>query len=140
MRGMTRRPVGFSLTEVLLSLMILACLSVLMVGSVPAAIFGLRAAEQQVAASGVARGGLERLKARGFGALPTGANQPLGVVTLDGVDYTIQADVQALPVSGTPPASAPPAPWLKRVTVTVTWKGRSGERRYTLSQVLSRVP
>ncbi len=128
---------GFSLAELLISILILAILSVLMVGVLPSAIFGLRAAQQQLAAASLARGAMEELRQRGFGSLKT---EDLGIRTLDQLDYHLTCQVVNQPLTVAPPPGAPAAPWVKDVTVEVSWKGRQGQRTYAVRRTFARIP
>lgn len=127
---------GFSLAELLISILILAILSVLMVGVLPSAIFGLRAAQQQLAAASLARGAMEELRQQGFGALKTA---DLGLRTVDRLDYHLTCEVTDLPLAVAPPPGAPPAPWVRDVTVTVTWDSRQGQRTYRVRRTFARM-
>ncbi len=57
---------GFSLAELVISVLILSMVSVVLLGVIPATIFGLRAAGHRDQAAALARETLEDLRAQGF--------------------------------------------------------------------------
>ncbi len=117
---------GFSLTELLISLMILSVLSVLLVGVIPASVFGLKAAGQRLFAANWARAELERMRVAGFDHL---ASHDLPKVTNNGTDFVGKVQVSnAKDSSGSDldPLRA------REVRILVEWKASGGGvRSYT---------
>ena len=111
---------GFSLSEILISVMILSVLAVLLVGVIPSTVLGLRAAGQRVCASELARGHLERLRQKGLDQL---RNEVLPPQMINGSEYSGEIQVVPATASNGQPLDPDRA---QLVTVIVRWKGRGG--------------
>lgn len=124
---------GFSLCELLISLMILSVLSVLLVGVIPASVFGQKAAGQRLFAANWARGEVERMRVAGFDHLE---NHELTQVTNNGTDFRARVEVANAKDS----AGADLDPTRAReVRITVEWKAAGGGlRSYTSRSTLVR--
>ncbi|MBS2033861.1 prepilin-type N-terminal cleavage/methylation domain-containing protein [bacterium] len=88
---------GFSLAEVLVSLLILSLLSVLMVGIIPSSIFGLRQAQHRQAALQLCQTTSAGLRSLGFDQLAVSDWSQDQIYQVDSLDYTIQYRITALP-------------------------------------------
>jgi uncharacterized protein (TIGR02598 family) len=86
---MSRRS-GFSLAEVLVSLLILSLVSVLMVGVIPSAIFGLRQAQHRQAALQLCQTTSAGLRSVGFDQLAASDWSQERVYQVDSLDYAIR--------------------------------------------------
>lgn len=86
---MSRRS-GFSLSEVLISLLILSLVSVLMVGVIPSSIFGLRQAQHRQAALQLCQTTAAGLRSVGFDQLAASDWSQDKIYQVDSLDYTIQ--------------------------------------------------
>src|SRR5688572_25506083 len=87
---LTRSSAGFSLSEVLISIMVLSTLSVLLVGVIPASVIGLKAASQRAQASMLARQLLEDARRDGFDRLPAvGSSRTLPPIAQNGAEYAL---------------------------------------------------
>lgn len=93
---MSRRS-GFSLSEVLVSLLILSLVSVLMVGIIPSSIFGLRQAQHRQAALQLCQTTSAGLRSLGFDQLAVSDWSQDKIYQVDSLDYTIQYRVSAMP-------------------------------------------
>jgi uncharacterized protein (TIGR02598 family) len=111
---------GFSLSEILLSLLILAVLSVLLVGVIPASVLGLRAAGQRVTAAQLARNEIEALRRGNLASL---TDHALPEVTSNGTDY--HGDVVIQPAQDAD-GNVMDARRARSILVTVRWRGRNG--------------
>ena len=111
--------------------MILSVLSVLLVGVIPASVFGLKAAGQRLFAANWARAEIERMRVAGFDHL---SDHKLPKVTNNGTDFVGKVEIsQAKDSSG---ASLDPAR-ARQVQVTVEWKASGGgSRSYTSRSTL----
>lgn len=113
---------GFSLSEILLSLLILAVLSVLLVGVIPASVLGLRAAGQRVTAAQLARNEIESLRRGNLAAL---TDHQLPAVTSNGTDYRGEVRIQPATDSA---GTALDVRRARSILVTVRWRGRNGRQ------------
>lgn len=135
----TRR--AFSLAELCVSLLILSVLAVLMVGVIPASIFGVRNAEERAAASVLSRDLIEELRATGFSHLNLQAQTYAPSQTREGIEYFL---IYAVSDPGLPrdPADkeddGTPRLTAKQIDVEVRWKSRQGAKRLQASEVITR--
>lgn len=110
---------GFSLAELIVSILILASLSVILVGVIPSAIFGTKSAENRAQAACIAHEAMERLRTRAFDTLASSDQEPR---TSNGTVFNVRLEVG--------PVVQPPATWnearAKDVRVIVTWRDRVG--------------
>ncbi|MCA9795949.1 MAG: type II secretion system protein [Candidatus Eremiobacteraeota bacterium] len=121
---MRRGSRGFSLGEVLVSLIILSTLSVVLVGVIPATVSGLKDAGRRADAAVIAQGTLELLKRDGFDLLPEGA---ITTISQNGTTYDVSVELgQATTSDGTPI----PETVAKDVRVIVQWKVGSGIKKH----------
>jgi prepilin-type N-terminal cleavage/methylation domain-containing protein len=128
-----RNQAGFSLTEVLISLLVLSILSVLVVGVIPATVLGLRSAGQRMTAAQISRNELERMRQLGLDQLQDTTLTP---ITLNGTDYTGEIEIGPATDSANQPLDPARA---RLVTVTVRWRGRGGTSyQYEARNVLVR--
>lgn len=125
---------GFSLGEVLVAFLILAFVSVLLVGVVPATILGLRAATERSTACLLAEAELEQLRRSGFGQLQA-SSEPFPTISKLGTEYTVQVELGPAVMSNGLSMEEEVA---KTVRVTVTWNSRNGPQRYVASAVTFR--
>ncbi len=90
-----KRSLGFSLAEVLISIMVLSTLSVLLVGVIPASVIGLKAASQRAQAGLLARQVLEDARRDGFDRLgPVGTTRTFPTVDQNGTQYELHYSVE----------------------------------------------
>lgn len=115
---------GFSLTELLIAILILSTLSVLLVGVIPASVIGLKAAGQRANASILARQLLEEMQRDGFDALgAAGSSRVLPVQTVNGTEYRLTVRFEEARDS----SGSPMEPDLSRlVEVEVKWRSHVG--------------
>ena len=111
---------GFSLSEILISVMILSVLAVMLVGVIPSTVLGLRAAGQRMCASELARGHLERLRQQGIDQLH---DEVLAPQMINGSEYSGEIQVGPATASNGQPLDPDRT---RLVTVIVRWKGRGG--------------
>lgn len=115
--------------------MILSVLSVLLVGVIPASVFGQKAAGQRLFAANWARAEVERMRVAGFDHLK---DHELTPVTNNGTDFRAQVKVaNAKDSTGSEldPSRA------REVRITVEWKAAGGDvRSYTSRSTLVRQP
>lgn len=103
----------------LISIIILATLSVLLVGVIPASVIGLRAAGQRAQASSLARQTLEGVYRDGFGLVgAVGSVRDYPSLVANGTEYTVQLKVLT---AGLDDALA------RNVQVTVRWRSHVGQ-------------
>ncbi len=119
---------GFSLTELLISLMILSVLSVLLVGVIPASVFGQKAAGQRLFAANWARAEVERMRVAGFDHLE---NHALTPVTNNGTDF--RGKVELATVKDSEGADLDPTR-AREVRITVEWEAAGGGPRSYVSR------
>jgi len=113
--------------------MILSVLSVLLVGVIPAAVFGLKAAGQRLFAANWARAEIEKMRVAGFDHL---ANHQLPKVTNNGTDFT--AKVEVLTAKDSAGADLDPTR-AREVRVLVEWTASGGgPRNYSSRSTLVR--
>lgn len=93
---MSRRS-GFSLAEVLVSLLILSLVSVLMVGVIPSAIFGLRQAQHRQAALQLCQTTSAGLRSVGFEQLAVSDWSQDRIYKVDSLDYAIRYRISEQP-------------------------------------------
>lgn len=127
---------GFTLTELLISIMILAVLSVVLVGVIPASVLGLKAAGQRVFAAQWARQQVEQMRVDGLELL---SNHPLTPAFHNGTEFQGKVEIDTAKDSGG--AQLDPAR-AREVRVTVWWKasGGGGLRTYTCRTTLVKQP
>ncbi len=125
---------GFSLGEVLVAFLILAFVSVMLVGVIPATILGLRAATERSTASLLAEAELEQLRRSGFGRLAASL-EPFPTVNKLGTEYTVQVELGPSVMSNGHFMDEEVA---KTVRVIVSWPSRNGPQRYVASAVTFR--
>ncbi|MEW6281179.1 MAG: type II secretion system protein [Candidatus Eremiobacterota bacterium] len=133
----TTRRGGFSMTELLIAIMILATLSVLLVGVIPASIFGLRSAQQQAGAAMLARGAMDQLRSRGFSRLVLTQSAEFEQIRLENLTYEVIYGVYDPGLPRDPDTDELVG---KELIVTVEWPSHQGPRSYTLRQLVPRVP
>lgn len=113
---------GFSLSEMVISILILSILSVILVGVIPSAMFGMKSAENRAQAAGIARDVIETMRVRDFATL---ASTTEDAKTSNGTEYHVSVDVGPAVVEG--------VTWneetARDVRVTVMWKDRTGWKR-----------
>lgn len=128
---MNRR--GFSLCELLISLMILSVLSVLLVGVIPASVFGVKAAGQRLFAANWARQEVEKMRVAGFDHFQ---NHDLAKVTNNGTDFVGKVEVTNAKDSAGHDLDPTRA---REIRVWVEWKASGGGvRSYTSRSTLVR--
>lgn len=89
------RSFGFSLAEVLISIMVLSTLSVLLVGVIPASVIGLKAASQRAQAGLLARQVIEDARRDGFDRLgAVGTGRTLAPVDQNGTQFELSTTVE----------------------------------------------
>lgn len=122
MRTGNRRVRGFSLSEMVISILILSTLSVILVGVIPSAMFGMKTAENRAQAAGIARDVIEQLRLRDFDAL---ASTPEETHTSNGTDYHVSVEVGPAVVEGVTWSEAT----ARDIRVTVMWRDRTSWKR-----------
>lgn len=116
---------GFSLSELVVAVLLLSALSVVLVGVIPAAVLGVRSAGNRATAATLARQAMEDLRRAGLGRL-----QPADLpnVEVNGVVYTRRIEVaQARAFDGTflDPDEA------REVRCVVTWVDRGHRKSFS---------
>ena len=119
---------GFVLSEILISVMILAVLSVLLVGVIPASVIGLKEAGQRATAAEIARTFLEQARRDGYGVVAPKTSQPLSA---NGTEFTTQVEVGPATAS----TGLMDATRATEVKVTVRWKTTRGEPKFYVSKI-----
>lgn len=113
---------GFSLSEMVIAILILSTLSVILVGVIPSAMFGMKSAENRAQAAGIARDVIEKMRVRDFASL---ASTTEDSKTSNGTEYHVSIEVTTAVVEG--------VSWSEEnardVRVTVMWKDRTGWKR-----------
>lgn len=127
---------GFTLTELLISIMILAVMSVVLVGVIPASVLGMKAAGQRVFAAQWARQQVEQMRVDGLSLL---SNHDLAMQVHNGTEFNGKVEVDVAKDSAG--AALDPAR-AREVRVTVWWKasGGAGLRTYTCRTTLVKQP
>lgn len=113
-------------------MLILAALSVILVGAIPSAVFGMKAAENRVQAAALAREALEGARKAGFTAA---ASKDLGSTASNGTDFTLRQVVDA---AVTESGALMDGTRVKRVRIRVTWSERGRVRSHVTTTLLSR--
>lgn len=118
------RVLGFSLSEVLISIMVLSTLSVLLVGVIPASVIGLKAASQRAQAALLARQVLEDARRDGFDRLgAVGSSRTLPPLAQNGAEFALFVSVErARDSSGVLLDEAQ----AKTLRVRVVWRSHAG--------------
>ncbi len=111
---------GFSLSEILISVMILSVLSVLLVGVIPASVLGLKAAGQRLFAAQWARDEVEKMRISGFDHL---SNRDLPMVVHNGTEFVGKVEVRNARDSHGNPMEANRA---REIEVRIEWKASGG--------------
>ena len=123
---------GFSLAELLISLLILSTLTVVMVGVIPTTIFGLHQAGERASAAMLARQTLEQLRQQG----PTKVyNVVYPPQMLNNLKYLV--NVTYAPAVGCDGYSLDPTV-ATDVTITVRWSSRGGNKVLSMRDLVSR--
>jgi len=118
------RSSGFSLSEVLISIMVLSTLSVLLVGVIPASVIGLKAASQRAQAGMLARQVLEDARRDGFDHLGSvGSVRTLPQVAQNGAEFNVSVSVEQARDSSGVTLDADEA---RTVRVRVVWRSHVG--------------
>lgn len=117
---------GLSLAELMISIVILAFLSVLLVGIIPATILGLRSASDRATATLLVQGALEEVRKEPFDTVTS----QFSTRTLNGRTYNIQATVGA--AAGLDVSQA------KRVSIEVRWEAKGGEKVERFETLIAR--
>ena len=112
---------GLSLAELMISIVILAFLSVLMVGIIPATILGLRSASERATAALLVQAALEDVRKQPFDTLSSHSSTR----TLNGRTYQVQAVVGAATGSN---GNALEASQAKKVSIEVRWQAKGGQK------------
>jgi uncharacterized protein (TIGR02598 family) len=126
---------GFSLAEVLISVLILAVLSVVLVGVIPSAMIGMKKAENRAKAACLARGALEILRKEGFDNIKPGVDvstvlrdqAKADTQTWTHTDFTIAVASGPVYMGGRLLSDKK----AKDVNVTVSWKDKQGDNSYS---------
>lgn len=108
--------------------MILSVLSVLLIGVIPASVFGQKAAGQRLFAADWARAEVERMRVAGFDHLE---NHALTPVTNNGTDF--RAKVELATAKDSSGADLDPGR-AREVRITVEWKAAGGGPRSYVSR------
>lgn len=111
---------GFSLGEILIALLILAILSVLLVGVIPASVFGLRAAGQRVTAAQIARNEVEKMRRDGLDRLTD------HLLTATNVNGTFFFGTVMVGQARDSEGNLLDTRKAREVVIEVRWKGRGG--------------
>ena len=131
-----RRPQAFSLSEVLIALLILSLLSVLMLGVIPATIIGLASANQKATASFLAAQTLAEVRQQDPFRLYTLAPSFAPSANIDGSIYEVLYGVYDN--TGLPKESASAAPTSLSVEVVIRWHSKQGIRFHRVRSIVSR--
>jgi prepilin-type N-terminal cleavage/methylation domain-containing protein len=116
---------GFSLAEIMVTLMLLSVISLVLSGLIPATITGMTKASQRNNAGMLADDRISTLQQSGFGViLPTVA--PHEAHEIAGTDYTLKVNVDPAPLSGGGTMDTEVA---KLVSVQIDWKDRNGDQK-----------
>ena len=121
---------GFSLSELLISLMILSVLSVLLVGVIPATVNGMRGAVQRSYASSMARQAVEEALRDGFERLQ---NRTLKKIFINGTEF--EGDLQVVDATA-PDGSTMDKTRARQVTVTVRWNFHGAPKSYSTARLV----
>ncbi|MEW6281545.1 MAG: hypothetical protein AB1758_23245 [Candidatus Eremiobacterota bacterium] len=108
-------------------MLILSCLSVVLVGVIPATLIGLKGASERATATDLVQNTLQTLRMRDLAQLYPSTT----VATVDGVKYTITVQPGDPPVAGQEKVA-------RQVTVEVTWNSKRGPARFTAATILQR--
>ena len=128
-----RRRHGLSLAELVISIVILALLSVLLVGVIPATILGQRSASERATATLLIQAAVERTRKQPFDEIAAIAFEK----KLNGRDYKIATTVdEALGSDG----SVLDENMVKAITVKVEWKAKGGIKSEDFETILFRAP
>ena len=121
---------GFSLSELLISLMILSVLSVLLVGVIPATVNGMRGAMQRTYASSMARQVLEETLRDGFDHLQ---NRTITKIFINGTEF--EGEVQVIDATA-PDGSAMDKTLARQVHVTIRWNFNGVAKSYSTARLV----
>ena len=129
--GKKSRPGGLSLAEIMVSIVVLASLSVLMVGVIPATIIGLRSASERATATLLVQAALEQTRKQDFTELEGIHFQR----KLNGREYNVHTVVRnAVASDGT---DLDPGQ-VKSVEVVVEWKSKGGKKVERFEAIVAR--
>lgn len=127
-----RRPGGFSLAECTVAVLVLAAMSVVLVGVIPSTIFGMKSAENRALAACLAREALEGMRQGDFEAL---ASADVRTVVSNGTEFRVRVEVGPAVDSGGSPMDDERA---RSIQVVVSWDERGGGRSHHASTILCR--
>lgn len=128
---------AFSLAELLVAMLVLSLLAVVLVGVMPASIFGTRLAQQHVVAAMISREVLETVRKRNFMSMTGGV-----IPDYEDSDKIVYKTTYALspvtPALPTDPTTNPPnQPCTKDLEVKVNWTYRNKLREHLSKVTLS---
>ncbi len=116
----------------MVAFLVLAVVSVLLLGVVPATIIGLHKASQRTNAAIIAANQLEQLRRLGFGEIVT-STPPYPETVVEQTVYTVRVEVGAATLSD---GSLMELDSAKRVQVLVTWDDQRGSREHSTCGVI----
>jgi Tfp pilus assembly protein PilV len=120
-----------SLAEIMVSIVVLASLSVLMVGVIPATIIGLRSASERATATLLVQAALEQTRKQDFGDL-----QSISFTRdLNGREYKVRTVVTN--ATGSDGSALDPAQ-VKSVEVIVEWRSKGGDKVERFEAIVAR--
>lgn len=124
---------GLSLAELMISIVILALLSVLLVGVIPATILGLRSASERATATLLVQAAMEQTRKQHFDSIA-----PISFVReLNNRTYTVTTEVNpALAADG----SDLDVNQVKAIRVRVEWEAKGGTKVETFDTIVARSP
>lgn len=120
------------MSECVIATLILASLSVILVGVIPSTLFGMKTAENRAKAACLGREALEGARRTGFTRVASGALNPQ---VSNGTQYDMALFVAPLADAVGNPLDAQR---IKRVEVQVSWKEHNVREVYTASLLLFR--
>lgn len=115
---------AFTLAETAISLALVGLVLLFVLNLFPSALVAQRSAEERTQAAGLARTLLEKQMNVAFAALQVGLRTPIAPVTIDGIDYSAELQVDSTP-------QADPK-YLRVLRVVINWKSRN--RNHTLQR------
>ena len=128
-----RRRNGFSLAELLVSLLILSTLTVVMAGVMPTTVFGMHQASERANAATLADQALAQMRQTGLSAI---RNVTYPAQTVNRIDYLVQVEYD---VAKTSDGSLLDPKLALDVSVTVRWVGsRGGSKTYATRSMVGR--
>ena len=129
--GRRTRTEGLSLAEIMISIVVLASLSVLMVGVIPATIIGLRSASERATATLLVQAALEQTRKQDFEELQEIQFER----KLNGRAYSVRTVVKNAVASD---GSALDPAQVKAVEVIVEWRSKGGEKVERFESLVAR--